>query len=259
MPYQVHPVIPIDAPGLANTMMSAFHTDQHWRLLWGSKPLPEIINDCTARLPWNLITSRSVKRHLKVVDTDTGEIVGYSRYILPENCEEMHWLEAQVRELSAEERVAFEERWKSVTENWKMRGLNYKHLEEFGPELERVEEGIMKEGGPYVSVDYMTTHPSHQRKGVASLMLEEALRNIDEAGLKAIVMSHSAGRKMYEDHGFERVQTVTQDDSKYGSTEPFVHYFLVRQPLGDNSGARFWLLTKFQGSHSIHRRKCMER
>ena len=78
----------------------------------------------------------------------------------------------------------------------------------------------------------MTTHPSHQRKGIASLMLEEALRKIDEVGLKAIVMSHPAGRKIYEDHGFEHVQTSTQDDSKYGATEPFVHYFLVRQPLG---------------------------
>ncbi|KAH6715573.1 acetyltransferas-like protein [Leptodontidium sp. MPI-SDFR-AT-0119] len=196
MPYQVHPVTPTDAPGLANTMMSAFYTDQHW-----------------------------------LVDTDTGEIVGYSRYILPEECKEMQWLEAQVGEPSTEEKV-FEERWRSVTEEGRMRGLNYGHLEEFGPELERVEEGIMKEGGPYVSVDYMTTHPSRQRNGVASLMLEEALRKIDRAGLKAIVMSHPASRKMYEDHGFEHIQTVTQPIQKYGSTEPFVHYFLVRHPLG---------------------------
>lgn len=90
-----------------------------------------------------------MKRHLKVVDTDTGEIVGYSRYILPEECKEMQWLEAQVGEPSTEEKV-FEERWRSVTEEGRMRGLNYGHLEEFGPELERVEEGIMKEGGPYV-------------------------------------------------------------------------------------------------------------
>lgn len=149
-----------------------------------------------------------------------------------------------------EEKREFEERWKSVTEEGRMRGLNYGHLEEFGPELESIETSIMERGGPYVcessfplllssyiylrspAVDYMTTHPSHQRKGVASLMLEEALRKIDEAGMKAIVMSHPAGRKMYEDHGFEHVQTVTQDDSKYGSTEPLVHYFLVRQVRG---------------------------
>ncbi|KAH7321805.1 acetyltransferase-like protein [Rhexocercosporidium sp. MPI-PUGE-AT-0058] len=231
MPYEVHPVIPADAPGLSNAMMSAFYTDQHWRLLWGTKPLSSIISDCTARLPWNLITSRGTKRHLKVFDTDTGEIVGYSRYILPDRCE-MQWLEAKVGEPSGEERRAFEESWKDVTEGGRIRGLDYGHLEEFGPDLERVEEGIMKSGGPFVSIDYMTTHPSHQRKGVASLMLKEALGKIDEAGLKVIVMSHPAGRKMYEDHGFEHVQTVTQDDSKYGATEPFVHYFLVRRPRG---------------------------
>lgn len=67
-------------------------------------------------------------------------------------------------------------------------------------------------------------------------MLAAALEKIDEAAVKAIVMSHPAGRKLYESHGFEHVQTVTQDDSKYGSTEPFVHYFLVRQPHGQKVG-----------------------
>lgn len=66
-------------------------------------------------------------------------------------------------------------------------------------------------------------------------MLEEALRKVDQAGLKAIVMSHPAGRKMYEDHGFEHVQTVTQDDSEYGSTGPMVHYFLVRKPCANKA------------------------
>ena len=53
-------------------------------------------------------------------------------------------------EPSEEKRREFEERWRGVTEEGRMRGLDYEHLEEFGPELERIEEKIMSVGGPYI-------------------------------------------------------------------------------------------------------------
>lgn len=149
MPYQVEPVSPSDAAGLATAMMSAFYTDEHWRLLWGSMPLTDIISDCTERLPWNLITSTSTKRHLKTVDVSTGDIVGYSRYILPAKNIEL-WLDAQTAKPSEEEKSAFEKKFKNVTVDGRMRGLDYRHLKEFGPELEQVEDKIMSMGGPYV-------------------------------------------------------------------------------------------------------------
>ncbi|KAL2068074.1 hypothetical protein VTL71DRAFT_16172 [Oculimacula yallundae] len=99
----------------------------------------------------------------------------------------MQWLEAQVKEPSEEEKKIYEERWGDVTVDVRMKGLEYEGLDEFGPELERVEKSIMSSGRPrgtffismtmFTAVDCMTIHPSHQRKGVASLMLEEALKN----------------------------------------------------------------------------------
>lgn len=88
------------------------------------------------------------------------------------------------------------------------------------------------------AVDYITVAPAHQGKGVATMMLEAALKQIDEAEMKAIVMSHPAGR---ENHGLQHVQTANQDDGKYGLKELFVHHFLVRQPRGrwSKSGRSF--------------------
>lgn len=52
-------------------------------LLWLNTTLQSVTNDCAERLPLALASERSVKSHLKAVDTATGEIVGYSRYIHP--------------------------------------------------------------------------------------------------------------------------------------------------------------------------------
>jgi hypothetical protein len=83
MSYVIEPVTAADAPCLSNAMMRAMHRDPHWALLFGSKPLQEIIDDCTQRLPKALSSNRPERRHQKVVDQTTGEIVGYARWLLP--------------------------------------------------------------------------------------------------------------------------------------------------------------------------------
>lgn len=80
------------------------------------------------------------------------------------------------------------------------------------------------------AVDYMTTKPTHKGKGVASMMLENALKQVDAAGLKAIVMATPAGLRLYEKHGFVIVQTLVQDFSKYGTEVPYINHFLIREP-----------------------------
>ena len=79
-------------------------------------------------------------------------------------------------------------------------------------------------------LDYLTTIPSHQGKGVATLLVRSGLVEADRARLKTIVMSTSAGKRLYEKCGFQLVSTIAQDDSKFGGTGSHVNYFLVRQP-----------------------------
>lgn len=76
----------------------------------------------------------------------------------------------------------------------------------------------------------MATHPAHKGRGVASMMLKEALKRVDEASLTSIVMASPAGQKLYEKQGFKFVRSLVQDDSRYGTTTPYVHSWLIRQP-----------------------------
>lgn len=80
------------------------------------------------------------------------------------------------------------------------------------------------------AVDYMTTHPAHKGKGVALMMLRQALEQVDAAELKAIVMASAAGRGLYERTGFRLECSVVQDYSEHGVNEPSVHYWLLRDP-----------------------------
>lgn len=79
-------------------------------------------------------------------------------------------------------------------------------------------------------LDYITTIPSHQCNGVATLLARSGLVEADKVGLKTIVMSTPAGKKLYEKCGFQLVSTVVQDDSKFGGTGSYVSHLLVRQP-----------------------------
>ena len=146
MPYAVQPIAAADdAPGLARTMMGAFHTDPHWRRVWLDMTLEQIIDSCAHRLPKSLTTDRGTKRHQKVVDAQTGEIVGYARWVLPPSLEDrvkcggggaVFWPEAQIAEPSAEQREAFEVEWEKGTEDGRNVGLNREMVVALGKVLE---------------------------------------------------------------------------------------------------------------------------
>ena len=94
-----------DAAGLAKNNMTSFYGEPWWNMLWDI-PLESIITMCTARTPNNLMRDRHVRRHQKVIDTSTGQIVGYARWILPETHAD-GWLEAQVPDASDEDKARF--------------------------------------------------------------------------------------------------------------------------------------------------------
>lgn len=144
MAYVVQPVSPAEAPSLARAMMSAFYQDKHWVLLWPQMSLEDIISRCIERLPWNLVKVRTNKRHEKVVDEASGEIVGYARWILPKGFEYI-WPEAQISEPTAEDYQAYELKWKGATVNGSSKGSNTVMLEDMSGPLAKEEEKIVQD------------------------------------------------------------------------------------------------------------------
>ncbi|WQF81103.1 Putative GNAT domain, acyl-CoA N-acyltransferase [Colletotrichum destructivum] len=227
MNIKLEKVSPEDAAGLSQVMMRAFYRDPHWRLLWGSMTLEDIIVSCENRLPRNLVKGRGSRRHRKAVDAVTGEVVGYARWVLPEGQEDL-WKDAQVAEPSAQQAALYEARYSAYTVDGKIKGLNNEITESLSPLLEKTEEDILKTG-TFLALDYIAVLPDRQQQGIGSILVEDGLRVAEKAGLRVYVMSTQTGLKLYQGHGFISVRTVEQDDSQWGSTEPHINYFLVKE------------------------------
>ena len=152
MPYIVQPIDPEkDNQGLSQAMMTAFIQDPHWALLWPGMSLEQIIDGSIHRLPQNLISGRERKRYQKVIETGTGEIVGYSRWLLPPRLQGREaggkatfWPEAEIPEPTPEQREHYEAKWKSATVEGRMLGVNQEMVDALSPRLE--EEDVKVKG-----------------------------------------------------------------------------------------------------------------
>ncbi|KAI2479895.1 acetyltransferase [Pyrenophora tritici-repentis] len=229
MIYTIQPVKPADAAGLAETMMRAFYQDAHWASLWKGITLDSIISDCARRLPWNLVKVISTKRHRKVVEDATGDIVGYARWIIPDGCTD-EWAEGVVVEIDSESSRVYKEDFRSVTEDGKIRGLDHPVVDELSEAIEKAEAKVLGTGERFLALDYLATHPEHQRRGIGSMLLTEGLAYADRNGLKTLVVAKTPGVKLYQDHDFQVVDKVEQERPQYGWSKPYTTTILIRQP-----------------------------
>lgn len=94
---------------IAQSQVSAFFEEAWWRLSWTNRTRESLIQSIADRSPKNLLTNREIRRHQKIVHLQTGDIVGYARWILPESHKDA-WLEAQTPDVSDEQREVFAKR-----------------------------------------------------------------------------------------------------------------------------------------------------
>jgi len=211
MKFSVQPVVPADAQGLAAAMMGAWHEDTHWHFRWEDPSLDNLVRWCAERLPWNLVNSTTTKRHQKAINIETGEVVGYARWLLPPDLAEKNaWLEAHVSEASPDDYRLFEKKFKAAgyDEDATMPSAVSGDVLQFrSTPLEEADARIMKDG-PYLILDYMTVAPAFQRRGIANMLVQNGIEISDKYRQKAHVMATPAGLKLYQNHGFKIVETV---------------------------------------------------
>jgi hypothetical protein len=80
----ISPCTVADAADLGRNNMSAFWEDPNWVLSWQHTTLEEHIITATKRYPRRLISDLATSRHQKAVDPETGRLLGYARWDLPE-------------------------------------------------------------------------------------------------------------------------------------------------------------------------------
>ena len=79
-----------------------------------------------------------------------------------------------------------------------------------GP-LRAAQASIMGKSRRYFKLDQLATHPDHQGRGAATMMLDWGMHKADEEGVVTYLDSTMTGRPIYERRGFEVVKALEWD------------------------------------------------
>lgn len=97
-----------DAAALARNNGTAFWEEPMWKMMWPKDKSLEFIIESLAKILANrLISDRETTRHQKLVDLETGSLLGYSRWRFPEATTK--WADAQVPNVDADQRQKIQE------------------------------------------------------------------------------------------------------------------------------------------------------
>lgn len=92
-----------------------------------------------------------------------------------------------------------------------------------------------------LALHYIATHPRHQRRGAASMLLAEGVRRADEAGLDVFLQASTEGLHIYEKFGFEPVRTDRLDLAEFGVDKVEVRTCMKRWPNNNNDNNKRFL------------------
>ncbi|USW58056.1 Putative GNAT domain, acyl-CoA N-acyltransferase [Septoria linicola] len=214
-----------DSTDIAGTMMSAFHEDPLWASLWSSHmSFEDIIKDCAARMPWNLVKAGIAT-----------PLIGYARCRLQAlalaDSTEVCWPSTLPPVASDDERRVYEQQFQAVTTvGGQIQGLDHQREVDLSRLIEDAEQRLIGDSTGLLELEYLAVHPAHQRTGIGRLLLLQGLAIADQLGVKTLVIAKNAGVKLYQAQGFCEVDKVVQCRPEYGWETPHVTTFLVREP-----------------------------
>lgn len=83
--FEIAPCTLQDAPAIARNNVIACWEDEHWAAMWTkvNKSRDYVLSQAASRWPYNLARDPLRRRHEKVVDVSTGELIGFANWILP--------------------------------------------------------------------------------------------------------------------------------------------------------------------------------
>ncbi|KAK7967243.1 uncharacterized protein PG986_001520 [Apiospora aurea] len=162
-PYEVRGCTVAEAPGLAHNNIGAFWESPGYKPLWTDRTLEYVTANAAKRMPRNLLNDRAHRRHQLVVDGETGHIVGYARWILPDRLVG-EWLEAQAPAVSAEEEQEF-------TKAFDKAGWSCLDLPGMDDHVHVAKAKYFERNKNCIELDYLAVHPDHKGRGIASMLV----------------------------------------------------------------------------------------
>ncbi|KAL6694022.1 acyl-CoA N-acyltransferase [Trichoderma pleuroticola] len=227
--YTLAPVSVSDSEDLSRNNISAFWQDPNWVLTWKDSTLEKQIDITARRYPRRLISDHATARHQKAIDPQTGRLVGYARWVLPDSYAttadgEPTWPEALGPVVGPEEA----EEIKRIAEAtpWKPNNAT-DHLDN---NVTKIKNELL-EGKTYLVLDYLAVHPENQGKGIGTLLVQSGIKEAEKLGLDIFVLAFRYGWGVYGRLGFSVEQELIQDDSMYGGDGKYgVRYMIYKQP-----------------------------
>ncbi|KAI0582375.1 WD repeat containing protein 48 [Pyrenophora tritici-repentis] len=99
--------------------------------------------------------------------------------------------------------------------------------------LREAQESIMGTTTPFFMLHQLATHPDHQGRGAAKVMLDWGLGKADERGLVLYLNATETGQVVYEKRGFRLVRALEWDRKPWGGEGKDWHGLL---PLANSAG-----------------------
>ncbi|KND89699.1 hypothetical protein TOPH_05781 [Tolypocladium ophioglossoides CBS 100239] len=227
VPWRIEGCTVDDAVALGRYNGAAFWEQPMWKMMWPKDKTREyMIEQLTKRIPMRLLRDRDAMRHQKAVDAETGALIGYARWELPEGSKVApgtggpEWADAQVPDVGADQWKAFEELEGSSW--WEPR----EDMGELDSKNEAIQDRILATR-PYIKLDYLAVHPENMGRGIATALVESGMREAEKMGIPIYVFAFKSARGIYVKLGFKEVDRLIQDDSAFGGNGDYGVYFMV--------------------------------
>ncbi|KAH7336224.1 hypothetical protein BKA65DRAFT_29898 [Rhexocercosporidium sp. MPI-PUGE-AT-0058] len=216
MPLLLQDVQFADGPAICNIHISAFFDDPFQQTLFPNMTFEKQLADMNARWPGDYgDTSFTWK---KVVDTNSGEIVGYSK-----------WAFMFTRARGGRERPSDIPDDIEVQASPNPEGRNDAFAEKFANQVTEVRDRALELKG-------LAVLPSHQRRGVGALQLTWATELADEKGLTCWLQGSPAAVALYRKFGYElKGEIVSMCHDINGVEAPHVSTLMMRLPKAEQS------------------------
>ncbi|KAI7227942.1 hypothetical protein KC343_g6259 [Hortaea werneckii] len=86
-------------------------------------------------------------------------------------------------------------------------------------------------GRAFANLLMLVTHPDHQRRGAASMLVQWGCKKADERGMLAALMATEAGMSVYLRHGFQVMKQTMLDLRPYGVDASDSRIGMLRRPM----------------------------
>ncbi|KAL8791340.1 MAG: hypothetical protein Q9195_005959 [Heterodermia aff. obscurata] len=215
MPLTLQPVLAPDLPAAHRLNLSTNHHTEPNKTIFpngASDTTVQYFVDLTRK---QLYDPESRVRHMQVRDTETGEMVSYAMWMFFDN----HKRDKGGKD--GEEKTGLD----SFPADANVEAMRVM----FARSTEKKDE-VMKGVDAYAYLGILVTHPSHRRRGAATLLLNWGLHLADLHHLPTYLESTPAALPLYQSHGFIPITPFPIPLHPFGTPLTITHTCLIRPP-----------------------------